>query len=81
MSPREGETGATAPAGLPAGPWLLGAGLCAVAAAVCLVLGFYEAAFVVGTLGAVAWFLNVRAKLPRTPEPEDDDDDDEGPRR
>lgn len=60
-------------------PWLLGAGLCALAAAACLVLGLYDAAFVAGALGAVAWFLNYRAKLPPRPdtEPDGEDDDEE----
>lgn len=64
-------------AGLFAEPWLLGASLCVVAAAACLVLGFYDAAFVTAALGAVAWFLNVRSKLPPTPADEDPDEDDE----
>jgi hypothetical protein len=66
-------------AGPLAEPWLLGAGLCVMAAAVCLVLGFYDAAFVAGALGAVAWFLNLRARLPRPPDEADDDPpEDEG---
>ena len=64
-------------AGLFAEPWLLGASLCVVAAAACLVLGFYDAAFVTAALGAVAWFLNVRGKLPPTPADEDADEEDE----
>lgn len=55
-------------------PWLLGACLCVLAAAACLVLGYYDAAFVTAALGAVAWFLNYRARLPR---PEDEVDDEE----
>lgn len=61
-------------------PWLFGASLCVLAAAVCLVLGFYDAAFVAGALGAVAWFLNLRNRLPRPPDEEDpEEDDEEGP--
>jgi hypothetical protein len=55
-------------------PWLLVACLCVVAAAVCLILGYYDAAFVTAALGAVAWFLNVRSKLPPPPEDEEDDE-------
>lgn len=75
----------TARAGPLGEPWLLAACLCVVAAAVCLVLGFYDAAFVTAAAGAVAWFLNVRSKLPRPPDDEDadeheseEDDDAEG---
>ncbi len=68
---------APAKAGLFAEPWLFGAGLCVLAAAVCLVLGFYDAAFVAGVLGAVAWFFNVRSRLPSPPDEEDAGADDE----
>lgn len=66
----EGEAGArgaspTPGAGLSAEPWLLVACLCLLAAAVCLWLGYFDATFVTAALGAVAWFLNVRSKLPR----------------
>jgi len=56
-------------------PWLLGACLCLLAAAACLALGFYDAAFVAAALGAVAWFLNVRSRLPRPPDGEDAGED------
>jgi hypothetical protein len=71
VAPREG-TGARG--GPFAEPWLLAACLCVVAAAVCLVLGFYDAAFVAAAVGAVAWFLNVRSQLPRPPDEEETDE-------
>jgi hypothetical protein len=65
-------------AGPLAQPWLLAACLCLLAAALCLVLGYFDAAFVAAALGAIAWFLNVRSKLPRPPEEDDEDNlDDE----
>ena len=72
--------GATPQPGPFAEPWLAAACLCLLAAAACLVLGFYDAAFVAAALGAVAWFLNVRAKLPRSDKEEDaeEEDDEEG---
>ena len=69
---------ATPPAGPFGQPWLAAACLCLLADAVCLLLGYYDAAFVVAALGAVAWFLNVRSKLPRRPD-EDEADEDETP--
>ncbi len=68
MGPRQEETGAPRRDRVLDEPWLLGACACVVAAAASLVLGFYDAAFVVAALGAVAWFLNVRSKLPRPPD-------------
>jgi hypothetical protein len=76
--PDEGGDTRAATRGGPLGePWLLAACLCVVAAAVCLVLGYYDAAFVAGALGAVAWFFNVRGKLPRPPDEADEDETDE----
>jgi len=62
---------------LSAQPWLLAACLCVLAAAACLLLGYFDAAFVTAALGAVAWFLNVRSKLPRRDDEEDDLEEDE----
>jgi hypothetical protein len=61
-------------------PWLLAACLCLLAAAVCLWLALFDAAFVAAALGAVAWFLNVRSKLPprgREEASEEDGDDEQ----
>ncbi|HEV2799538.1 MAG TPA: hypothetical protein VGW12_03525 [Pyrinomonadaceae bacterium] len=43
--------------------WSVVAGLCVVVAAVCLLMGRMDAAFVVATLGVVAWFWNERNRL------------------
>ena len=69
-------------------PWLLGAGLCALAAVACLPLlpalfflwrGLMDATFVAAALGVVAWFLNMRAKLRRDlPEEEDEEEETAG---
>ncbi|MGH9941815.1 MAG: hypothetical protein ACRD9R_05565 [Pyrinomonadaceae bacterium] len=61
--------------------WSVVAGLCLIAAAVLLWLWRLDAVFVVATLGALAWFLDVRNQL-RPPHIErdvyaDDDDDSE----
>lgn len=74
----ESEEGQAAPraGGLLREPWLLGAALCVLAAVACLILGYYDAAFVTGALGAVAWFMNYRAQLPSRDD-EDDDEDEE----
>ena len=45
--------------------WTAAAVVLLVAAALLLWLGYAEATFVVATLGVLAWFLNVRANLPR----------------
>ncbi|HEV3468313.1 MAG TPA: hypothetical protein VG148_03260 [Pyrinomonadaceae bacterium] len=77
MRPGEEESGrggATAGAGPFGQPWLAAACLCLLAAGLCLLFGYYDAAFVVAALGAVAWFLNVRSKLPRPPDEEDGDE-------
>lgn len=75
MEPRSDEA-APARRGPLGEPWLWAAALCVVAASVCLVLGFYDAAFVAAAVGVVAWFLNVRTKLPRPPEEDADADAD-----
>lgn len=43
--------------------WLTTSGVCVVAAAVLLARGNLDAAFVVATLGVVAWFLNFRRRM------------------
>lgn len=43
--------------------WLALAGCCIAAAAVLMVLGHFDAAFVVAVVGMVAWFLNYRAQV------------------
>lgn len=79
MRQEEEETGSGRPpvdGGPFAEPWLLASCLCLLAAAVCLWLALFDAAFVAAALGAVAWFLNVRSRLPRRdPEPEAEEDE------
>ena len=48
--------------------WTVVAVVLLVAAGLLLWLGYAEATFVVATLGVLAWFLNVRANLPRREE-------------
>lgn len=43
--------------------WLIAAGTCIVIAAVFMLLGQFNAAFVVAVLGLVSWFLNYRAQV------------------
>lgn len=43
--------------------WSVAAGACVFIAAACLLLGRMDAAFVVATLGVVAWFWNERNRL------------------
>jgi len=43
--------------------WSIVAGVCLFVAALVLLLGCMEAAFVVATLGVVAWFWNERNRL------------------
>ncbi len=43
--------------------WLALAGCCIAAAAVLMVLGHFDGAFVVAVVGMVAWFLNYRAQV------------------
>ena len=43
--------------------WLITAGVCMIVAAVFLLRDDYETAFVVATLGTVAWFLNYRCQM------------------
>ena len=45
--------------------WLISAGICIVVAAVFLLLGQFNAAFVVAVVGLVSWFLNYRAQVSR----------------
>lgn len=59
--------------------WIIASILCLLVAAVLLLRDNQSAAFVVATLGAVAWFLSYRAKLHgtiiETGETTDDEDD------
>lgn len=60
--------------------WIVAAGLCLFAAAICLLRGMLNAAFVLAVLGVAAWFLNIRAGLQRSiateiMEEEDEDED------
>lgn len=43
--------------------WLALAGCCIAVAAVLMVLGRFDGAFVVAVVGMVAWFLNYRAQV------------------
>jgi hypothetical protein len=43
--------------------WLVIAGCCIISAAVLMVLGHFDGAFVVAVVGMVAWFLNYRAQV------------------
>lgn len=45
--------------------WLAIAGICIAAALVLMVRHQLDAAFVVGTLGVVAWFLSYRVQMKR----------------
>ena len=54
------------------GVWTIVSILALGAAAVLLLTGQFNAAFVAATLGAVAWFLNYRSRI-NPPLPADDD--------
>jgi hypothetical protein len=69
----EGTQARRPPEGPLAEPWLLAALLCLLGAVVCLWLALFDAAFVAAALGAVAWFLNVRARLPRREDEEEEE--------
>ena len=43
--------------------WLAIAGSCIVGAAVLMILGHFDGAFVIAVLGMIAWFLNYRAQV------------------
>ena len=43
--------------------WIIASILCLVVAAILLLREYQNAAFVVATLGALAWFLSYRVKL------------------
>ena len=45
--------------------WLVIAGCCIIGAAVLMILGNFDGAFVVAVVGMVAWFLNYRAQVKR----------------
>lgn len=50
---------------LPGSPrvWSAAALVCLAVSAVCVLLGLVDAAFVVATLGVLAWFVNVRNRM------------------
>lgn len=54
------------------------AGVCIVAAAVFLLRGDFNAAFVAAVIGLVSWFLNYRTQVRQSSEQEDFQDDQEG---
>ena len=43
--------------------WLALAGCCIVGAALLMLLGHFDGAFVVAVVGMIAWFLNYRAQI------------------
>ena len=45
--------------------WLIVAGTCIIIAAILLLLGRFDAAFLVAVLVVVSWFLNYRAQVSR----------------
>ncbi|MDQ3472181.1 MAG: hypothetical protein M3447_00440 [Acidobacteriota bacterium] len=51
--------------------WLALAGCCIAIAAVLMVLGHFDGAFVVAVVGMVAWFLNYRAQVTASLEADD----------
>jgi hypothetical protein len=57
--------------------WLAIAGCCIVGAAVLMILGHFDGAFVVAVLGMIAWFLNYRSQVKRTLDAEDATAEDE----
>ena len=62
--------------------WIIVSGLCMVTASVLLWRAHVDAAFVVATLGAVAWFLSLRDRLRKgivtTAETREDESSDSG---
>lgn len=63
--------------------WIIVSGLCLIVAAVLLWRANVDWAFVVATLGVVAWFLNLRDRLRKTiitagDQPPDTDNSDAG---
>ena len=57
--------------------WLVLAGCCIAAAAVLMVLGHFDVAFVVAVVGMIAWFLNYRAQVSKSLDSSDATTDDE----
>ena len=51
--------------------WLALAGCCIAAAAVLMVLGRFDGAFVVAVVGMIAWFLNYRAQVSKALDADD----------
>lgn len=66
MNDRDDETARPNRTGALRQPWLLASALGLLAAAAFWFAGWAEAAFVTAALGVVAWFLNVRATLPKS---------------
>ena len=63
-SPASNAEGGGAEARPPLG-WSAVAAMCLIVAVPCLLIGQMSAAFVIATVGVVAWFLNVRSQLKR----------------
>ena len=57
--------------------WLALAGCCIAVSATLMVLGRFDAAFVVAVIGMVAWFLNYRAQVTASLEADDATTDEE----
>jgi uncharacterized membrane protein YedE/YeeE len=60
--------------------WIILAGVCIVTAAVFMLRGDFNAAFVAAAIGLVSWFLNYRTQVRQSLAAEDiqDSDDQEG---
>lgn len=57
--------------------WQIASVACLIAAAVLLLLEYYDAAFVLAALGAVAWILNHRTEIRRKNVEDANEDNDE----
>lgn len=57
---------------------MIAAGACIVGAAVFLLLGQFNAAFVVAVVGLISWFLNYRAQVSHHLEEQQRSNDQEG---
>lgn len=51
--------------------WLAIAGICIVGAAALMILGHFDAAFVIAAVGMIAWFLNYRVQVKQSLEADD----------
>lgn len=56
--------------------WLAIAGCCIVGAAVLMILGHFDGAFITAVAGLVAWFLNYRAQVQKSLHVEDATEED-----